>query len=87
MKNSRLLGRSVGIHGDHRNSGRNRFVDAVFEQSGIGHPEKDAGGFLLHRLIEGVAFGFRIVGVRAHEIGAHFELCRSPGKPAPAVCQ
>ncbi len=74
MKKRRLLEGASESIGDDWNARRHSFVDAVFQQRGIGDGNQDPGRFFLHRLIKCVTLSFGVVGLRPGEIGTHLKL-------------
>ena len=76
-KKQSLAGWRIRVHRDHRNPRRYRAVDAVLQQSGIGHCQQDSTRLLLDGFIQCFSFRFRIISIRAGLGHLHLQLFSS----------
>src|ERR1700730_15061547 len=75
-----LAGGRVRVDRDYGDARGHGFINAVFEQSGVGHGQEDARGLLLHRLIQSVALSVGVVGLGTHETDANLRRLGGLGK-------
>ena len=61
----------VGVHGDDRYTGGNRFIDIALHQLWIGTRHQNPRRFLGDDLFKSLLLRLRIETVRAHELRAH----------------